>query len=841
MILMLAPAPNMAFGAMPSGASYVSDPFALVKIANDSSADQVALLTAGCFTLTPFGGWGNFGFVTLADLYAADTGALLPGVTGFPQHTIASVFSDPTASNDGSWTKTGTGTGAGNWTLVSNTSLADLFASIEALSLEVQGLQSSVHLAADGPVAAATTAALPANTYANGAAGVGATLTANANGALAAQDGETLSVGSRLLVKNEAAAANNGVYVVTQAGGSGAPYILTRAADADTPALLGGISVLVVTGAVNAGLLFVLAYPADELLIGASALSFYSTLIAYAGTLAAYDTVADLQSATVWPTTATVTLAGYHTAGDGGAGVYVRASGGAGAGKIQSADGQWWKLTGGTIRPKQFGCVGDGSTDDTTPMQTAATFAIAAYPTELDMTGTFAISKLSLTGGPGIVLTGNSELIGNATSATTALVDISMSGVSGKGQIRADCGYNTDYARGCWIHGTSSIQCEYIDLAIIIDRAQIGIECGDINYPSAIVGECTISGGTYGCLISTKVTGVETYVSFVGGQWSGDSFGGSGGWLTAPLRGCLVVGGHATFTGCQLIQTASVTNPLVEIQPLAGTGGEGTLWGQFLAVNCETEAAGGLAITANPSSLTISSTYGVRGLISFENCTGYISMSGSTNAVIQALQFDGNVDTRSNSYWTSPTRTHPNIYCDSALTDVYTDRISWDPKQGWLDYQAGVSGGVLHFEDAKIVSYNGLAPGGTGQSFPAATATVLLYQNAENAGLPGSFNSWYNPATGILTIGAGGVSELEILASAYAAGVTADLIIQSNGGSGWADEAYGNFSSFGQVSKILGAAVAGAEYRVVLTTLAGTSGSANLNNAVNFLQVKARR
>src|SRR5438045_995988 len=41
---------------------------------------------------------------------------------------------------------------------------------------------------------AATTGALAANTYANGSSGVGATLTANANGAIAAQDGVTLVV-----------------------------------------------------------------------------------------------------------------------------------------------------------------------------------------------------------------------------------------------------------------------------------------------------------------------------------------------------------------------------------------------------------------------------------------------------------------------------------------------------------------------------------------------------------------------------------------------------------------------------------------------------------------------
>jgi hypothetical protein len=79
----------------------------------------------------------------------------------------------------------------------------------------------------------ATVTALPANTYNNGTSGVGATLTANANGALSV-DGVAVVAGNRILVKNEAAGANNGVYTVTQVGSGAAPYILTRATDFDS-------------------------------------------------------------------------------------------------------------------------------------------------------------------------------------------------------------------------------------------------------------------------------------------------------------------------------------------------------------------------------------------------------------------------------------------------------------------------------------------------------------------------------------------------------------------------------------------------------------------------------
>ena len=98
-----------------------------------------------------------------------------------------------------------------------------------------------------GIVSAATTAALPTNVYANGSSGVGATLTASANGAFPAQDGVTIAVGGRILVKNEATAANNGVYVLTTAGSVSTPWVLTRAVDFDTAA-----EMTVVSGVPNA-------------------------------------------------------------------------------------------------------------------------------------------------------------------------------------------------------------------------------------------------------------------------------------------------------------------------------------------------------------------------------------------------------------------------------------------------------------------------------------------------------------------------------------------------------------------------------------------------------------
>ena len=82
-------------------------------------------------------------------------------------------------------------------------------------------------------VVGATTANLTA-TYDNGTLGVGATLTNSSTQAVFGIDGLTPTVASRVLVKDQTAAAQNGIYTVTVVGDGSTNWVLTRATDADT-------------------------------------------------------------------------------------------------------------------------------------------------------------------------------------------------------------------------------------------------------------------------------------------------------------------------------------------------------------------------------------------------------------------------------------------------------------------------------------------------------------------------------------------------------------------------------------------------------------------------------
>jgi len=108
-----------------------------------------------------------------------------------------------------------------------------------------------------------TAAALPAYTYNNGTAGVGATITASANGALVV-DGETITtLGTRILVKNETAgnAPYNGIYTLTTAGGVSTAFVLTRSTDMNIAAEFDGSFTFISTGATLADTGFVQTAP----------------------------------------------------------------------------------------------------------------------------------------------------------------------------------------------------------------------------------------------------------------------------------------------------------------------------------------------------------------------------------------------------------------------------------------------------------------------------------------------------------------------------------------------------------------------------------------------------
>jgi hypothetical protein len=151
-------------------------------------------------------------------------------------------------------------------------------------------------------VRVATTAAL-GGTYANGTAGVGATLTITSTTII---DGVTLANGDRILVKDQATTFQNGIYDRTSA------TVLTRSSDADASGDISAGVVAIDEGTVNGGSSFTNYFKATDT-IGTTAMVWSkvvdsSQLGANVATFLATPTSTNLRTAVATTSTGTGSL-----------------------------------------------------------------------------------------------------------------------------------------------------------------------------------------------------------------------------------------------------------------------------------------------------------------------------------------------------------------------------------------------------------------------------------------------------------------------------------------------------------------------------------------------------
>lgn len=146
---------------------------------------------------------------------------------------ISAAIASTTKAFVGTLTIPNLGTSAGTFLA------ADPNGNVIATSTPIGASTNAVSL----PVQYATAGALPANTYAGGA------LTEVGTGTLTV-DGNNPAVGNRILVKNEVAQTNNGIYSVTATGSGIAAYVLTRVSDYNSSAnVIPGEATYVIGGA----------------------------------------------------------------------------------------------------------------------------------------------------------------------------------------------------------------------------------------------------------------------------------------------------------------------------------------------------------------------------------------------------------------------------------------------------------------------------------------------------------------------------------------------------------------------------------------------------------------
>jgi hypothetical protein len=272
-------------GTVTGNATNVSGTVAVANGGTGSTTAAGALTSLGAAaaththtnaTATVSGVAGAAGFMSAADKTKLD--GVATGATNYTHPTGDGNLHVPATSttNNGKVLKAGSTVGSLSWGTLS---AADVGAATSSHTHPYSQITDTPYK--DG-VKYATTAALSA-TYLNGTSGVGANLTNSGTLAALVVDGSTVAVNDRILVKDQAASAQNGIYTLTTAGSATVAWVLTRATDADSSSELGGAVVSVDRGTSNGGKLFSTSFSTAST-VGSSSCPWFTVIDSAGGT-----------------------------------------------------------------------------------------------------------------------------------------------------------------------------------------------------------------------------------------------------------------------------------------------------------------------------------------------------------------------------------------------------------------------------------------------------------------------------------------------------------------------------------------------------------------------------
>jgi len=329
--------------------------------------------------------------------------------------------------------------------------------------------------------------------------GVGATLTATANGAIVV-DGVSLSVGNRVMVNDQLNQIENGVYAVTDAGNVTAPFILTRSSDADTyePQTSDGLDqgsyFYVESGDIGAGASYVKTAPSGPFIFGVANIvftQFSSSQVYSANTQAGLVLNGTVFSAKVDNDT---------TAFDGGGNISVKAGANLVTPNIGDAIGNSLTLTGngllsattvnatGNVSGGNIATVGnvDGANVNATAGITAGTTVIA--------TGNVNggnITTVGVVAATGNVSGGNL----NTTGAVVATGNVTGGNISSAGNIDgANVNATSGITAGTTVVATGNVSGGNITTAGVV-AATGNVSGGNITTAGVVAATGNVSGG----------------------------------------------------------------------------------------------------------------------------------------------------------------------------------------------------------------------------------------------------------------------------------------------------------------------------------------------------------
>jgi len=239
---------NGTFSLIPFGAGYV----AVTSVAAVSDSNNLTI------TGSPVINNGTFTFDFALDLLALST---FGASTGIPARTAANTWALRTITGTGNQISVTNGAGvAGNPILSLPAAVIfpgtvtlnqDAVQPLEAVTLQ-QLTSTSSGSEYKNSARVATTTNLT-SIYNPGVDGVGAALTNNAALAALSIDGIALAVADRVLIKDQLATVQNGIYEVSVVGSGATAWVITRTTDYDKiTQIVPGSNLVIVEGTINA-------------------------------------------------------------------------------------------------------------------------------------------------------------------------------------------------------------------------------------------------------------------------------------------------------------------------------------------------------------------------------------------------------------------------------------------------------------------------------------------------------------------------------------------------------------------------------------------------------------